>query len=111
MLPKVPDNTPKYAYGAVVLQKVGSVLNMLNVLGRTPPLRTVYPLNMEQANHVNAISRRSSFSFLSAGTRRRLQILLESKESITHLLDAGNSNLLNAMSVAASLIMEKQVRC
>ena len=55
MLPKVPDNTPKYAYGAVVLQKVGSVLNMLNVLGRTPPLRTVYPLNMEQANHVRKL--------------------------------------------------------
>lgn len=55
MLPKVPENTPKYAYGAVVLEKVGSVLNMLDVLGSKSPLRTVYPLNMEQANHVRKL--------------------------------------------------------
>jgi len=48
-LPPVPANTPKYAYGMVPMNKLGSVLDLLHIVG-SQPFTSVYPVNVEQAN-------------------------------------------------------------
>lgn len=119
MLPKIPDNTPKYAYGPVVLHKVGSVLNMLNVLGSKSPLRTVYPLNMEQANHFYGFvlyrhvlkQTYSSAEFKATGIRDRGYVLFDGIPR--GLLDRNSATSFNAFGYpgqTVDIIVENQGR-
>lgn len=51
-LPPVPANVPKYAYGKVIMESLGTVTDLLDKLSPGQPLASHYPLNMEQSGHV-----------------------------------------------------------
>lgn len=55
-LPPVPPNIPKYAYGKVTMELVGTVTDQLDRVAARQPLVTVYPLNMEQSGFVSKLS-------------------------------------------------------
>ncbi|KAK2167747.1 hypothetical protein NP493_1263g00055 [Ridgeia piscesae] len=45
---KIPPSTPKYAYGTVQMAYVKGVLDALPVIGPPQPIKSQYPLSMEQ---------------------------------------------------------------
>ena len=47
-LPDVPPATPKYVYGTVTMKKLGTVLDLLQVVSPLQPVVSEYPLTMEQ---------------------------------------------------------------
>ncbi|NWI18018.1 BGAL galactosidase, partial [Crypturellus soui] len=44
----IPPTTPKFAYGKIRLQKVGTVLEVLNKLSSAGPVKSTYPLTFVQ---------------------------------------------------------------
>jgi beta-galactosidase len=109
VLPKVPENSTKYQHGPILMRKVGSVVELMKVI-TSPPLTTLFPLNMEQANHFYGFTLyrhvlKKSYvkaEFKATGIRDRGHVLFDGAPS--GVLDRYGSNSFQASGKAGQIV-------